>query len=184
MAGRSVSTSSTNAENSTALVSLELLLDADYLIQLDAFVTNCNPEVETAYLGDGVVTGHGTTARRDDPMTRPADNYVGFLEAKLATEIGPHEAREEVEAGGAVIYVRSAESHAKVAIPGALRVSRAENSPRASRNCPRTRSSCPTAVTSDARRASRPRSSCARPATTRATWWAASGSGRRRATPP
>src|SRR5918995_3550691 len=44
----------------TARERLELLLDADSFIELDAFVTNRNPEVETAYLGDGVVTGHGT----------------------------------------------------------------------------------------------------------------------------
>jgi propionyl-CoA carboxylase beta chain len=43
----------------TARERLELLLDADSFIELDAFVTNRNPEVETAYLGDGVVTGHG-----------------------------------------------------------------------------------------------------------------------------
>jgi acetyl-CoA carboxylase carboxyltransferase component len=39
---------------------LDLLLDADSFVELDAFVTNRNPEVETAFLGDGVVTGHGT----------------------------------------------------------------------------------------------------------------------------
>jgi propionyl-CoA carboxylase beta chain len=38
---------------------LELLLDAGSFVELDAFVTNRNPEVETAFLGDGVVTGHG-----------------------------------------------------------------------------------------------------------------------------
>jgi acetyl-CoA carboxylase carboxyltransferase component len=43
----------------TARERLELLLDADSFVELDAFVTNRNPEVETAYLGDGVVTGHG-----------------------------------------------------------------------------------------------------------------------------
>lgn len=60
-------------------------------------------------------------------VVKPADNYVGFLEAKLATEIGPHEAQEEVEAQRAVILdVRSAESHAKLAIPGALHIPRRE----------------------------------------------------------
>lgn len=55
------------------------------------------------------------------------DNYVSFLEAKLATEIGPHEAREEVEARRAVLLdVRSAESHAKLAIAGAMHVPRKE----------------------------------------------------------
>jgi acetyl-CoA carboxylase carboxyltransferase component len=44
----------------TARERLELLLDAGSFIELDAFVTNRNPDVETAYLGDGVVTGHGT----------------------------------------------------------------------------------------------------------------------------
>jgi propionyl-CoA carboxylase beta chain len=43
----------------TARERLDLLLDADTFVELDAFVTNRNPEVETAYLGDGVVTGHG-----------------------------------------------------------------------------------------------------------------------------
>ena len=43
----------------TARERLELLLDADSFVELDAFVTNRNPEVETAFLGDGVVTGHG-----------------------------------------------------------------------------------------------------------------------------
>jgi acetyl-CoA carboxylase carboxyltransferase component len=43
----------------TARERLELLLDAGSFVELDAFVTNRNPEVETAFLGDGVVTGHG-----------------------------------------------------------------------------------------------------------------------------
>lgn len=56
-----------------------------------------------------------------------ADHYVSFLEAKLATEIGPHEALEEVEADRAVLLdVRSAESHAKHAITGALHIPRKE----------------------------------------------------------
>lgn len=60
-------------------------------------------------------------------MTAPADNYVSFLEAKLATEIGPHEAREEMEAARAVILdVRSPESHAKASIPGAIHIPRRE----------------------------------------------------------
>jgi rhodanese-related sulfurtransferase len=60
-------------------------------------------------------------------MPKPADNYVSFLEAKLATEIGPHEAQEEVEAGRALLLdVRSAESHGKVAIPGAMHIPRKE----------------------------------------------------------
>src|SRR6476661_9879879 len=48
----------------TARERLELLLDAGSFVELDAFVTNRNPEVETAYLGDGVVTGHGTVDGR------------------------------------------------------------------------------------------------------------------------
>ncbi len=44
----------------TARERLDLLLDADSFVELDAFVTNRNPEAETAFLGDGVVTGHGT----------------------------------------------------------------------------------------------------------------------------
>src|SRR5688572_31742120 len=44
----------------TARERLEILLDADSFVELDAFVTNRNPEIETAFLGDGVVTGHGT----------------------------------------------------------------------------------------------------------------------------
>lgn len=60
-------------------------------------------------------------------MPKPADNYISFLEAKLATEIGPHEAQEEVEAGRAVILdVRSADSHSKIAIPNTLHIPRKE----------------------------------------------------------
>ena len=44
----------------TARERLELLLDDGSFVELDAFVTNRNPAVETAYLGDGVVTGHGS----------------------------------------------------------------------------------------------------------------------------
>ena len=44
----------------TARERIELLLDAGSFIELDAFVTNRNASVETSYLGDGVVTGHGT----------------------------------------------------------------------------------------------------------------------------
>ncbi len=44
----------------TARERIELLLDAGSFVELDAFVTNRNAAVETAYLGDGVVTGHGT----------------------------------------------------------------------------------------------------------------------------
>lgn len=55
------------------------------------------------------------------------DPYVAFLEAKLATEIGPHEAQEDAKAGRAVFLdVRSAESHAKVAVPGAIHIPRKE----------------------------------------------------------
>ena len=44
----------------TARERLDLLLDAGSFVELDAFVTNRNPEAQTAFLGDGVVTGHGT----------------------------------------------------------------------------------------------------------------------------
>lgn len=55
------------------------------------------------------------------------DPYVAFLEAKLATEIGPHEAQEEAKEGRAVFLdVRSAESHSKGAIPGAVHIPRKE----------------------------------------------------------
>jgi propionyl-CoA carboxylase beta subunit len=43
----------------TARERIDLLLDADSFVELDAFVTNRNAS-ETSYLGDGVVTGHGT----------------------------------------------------------------------------------------------------------------------------
>ncbi len=44
----------------TARERLDLLLDADSFIELDAFVTNRHAESTESYLGDGVVTGHGT----------------------------------------------------------------------------------------------------------------------------
>ena len=44
----------------TARERIELLLDADSFVELDAFVTNRNATVDASYLGDGVVTGHGT----------------------------------------------------------------------------------------------------------------------------
>ena len=43
----------------TARELIELLLDADSFVELDAFVTNRNATVDASYLGDGVVTGHG-----------------------------------------------------------------------------------------------------------------------------
>ncbi len=43
----------------TARERIELLLDADSFVELDAFVTNRNATVDASYLGDGVVTGHG-----------------------------------------------------------------------------------------------------------------------------
>lgn len=59
------------------------------------------------------------------PKVPPRDSYVGFLEAKLATEMGPHEAREAVEAGTAVLLdVRSDESWHKGFVPGALHIPR------------------------------------------------------------
>jgi propionyl-CoA carboxylase beta subunit len=44
----------------TARERIQLLLDADSFVELDAFVTNRNATLDTSYLGDGVVTGHGT----------------------------------------------------------------------------------------------------------------------------
>jgi propionyl-CoA carboxylase beta chain len=44
----------------TARERLDLLLDAGSFVELDAFVTNRNPAAERSFLGDGVVTGHGT----------------------------------------------------------------------------------------------------------------------------
>jgi len=44
----------------TARERLDLLLDAGSFIELDAFVTNRHAETTESYLGDGVVTGHGT----------------------------------------------------------------------------------------------------------------------------
>jgi len=44
----------------TARERIDLLVDAGSFVELDTFVTDRNPAVETAYLGDGVVTGHGT----------------------------------------------------------------------------------------------------------------------------
>ncbi|MEO6207169.1 MAG: acyl-CoA carboxylase subunit beta [Candidatus Limnocylindrales bacterium] len=44
----------------TARERLDLLLDADSFIELGAFVTNRHAETTESYLGDGVVTGHGT----------------------------------------------------------------------------------------------------------------------------
>lgn len=61
------------------------------------------------------------------PAPKSSDNHVSFLEAKLATEVGPHEAREEVEAGRAVILdVRSDESWQSGHVPNALHIPRKE----------------------------------------------------------
>lgn len=57
-------------------------------------------------------------------MTSSAD-HVAFLEAKLATEMGPYEARHAVEAGEVVLLdVRSGESRAAGHIPGSLHIPR------------------------------------------------------------
>lgn len=59
------------------------------------------------------------------------DAYLSFLEAKLATELGPHEARELADRGEAVLLdVRSAESHAAGFVPGSLHIPRKELSQR------------------------------------------------------
>ncbi len=44
----------------TARERLDLLLDAGSFIEFDAFVTNRNGDPQSSFLGDGVVTGHGT----------------------------------------------------------------------------------------------------------------------------
>jgi propionyl-CoA carboxylase beta chain len=43
----------------TARERLELLLDPESFVELDAFVTNRHADTTESYLGDGVVTGHG-----------------------------------------------------------------------------------------------------------------------------
>jgi acetyl-CoA carboxylase carboxyltransferase component len=48
----------------TARERLQLLLDPGSFIELDAFVTNRNSGVDESFLGDGVVTGHGTVDGR------------------------------------------------------------------------------------------------------------------------
>src|SRR4029079_16032835 len=48
----------------TARERIELLLDGDSCVELDAFVTKRNATVDASYLGDGVVTGHGAIAGR------------------------------------------------------------------------------------------------------------------------
>ncbi len=64
-------------------------------------------------------------------MAAPKDNYVSFLEAKLATEVGPHEARELAESGKAILLdVRSIESHSEGSVPGSLHIPRRELSAR------------------------------------------------------
>ena len=44
----------------TARERLDLLLDPGSFVELDAFVTNRNATATESFLGDGVVTGHGT----------------------------------------------------------------------------------------------------------------------------
>lgn len=57
----------------------------------------------------------------------PPDNFVGFLEAKLATEVGPHEASNLVKENKAVLVdVRTKESFDKGHIQGATHIPRAE----------------------------------------------------------
>jgi rhodanese-related sulfurtransferase len=55
------------------------------------------------------------------------DPFVAFLEAKLATELGPYEARELADARKCVLLdVRSSESREKGYIPGSLHIPRKE----------------------------------------------------------
>jgi rhodanese-related sulfurtransferase len=59
--------------------------------------------------------------------SRPTDNFVSFLEAKLATELGPHEARELVEEGKATFLdVRSVDSYQEGHVPDCLHIPRRE----------------------------------------------------------
>ena len=59
--GGSGSSSSTQRGKLTARERLDLLLDADSFVELDAFVTHRAPDGRgRRVLGDGVVTGHGT----------------------------------------------------------------------------------------------------------------------------
>lgn len=58
---------------------------------------------------------------------RPTDNYVGFLESKLATEVGPHEARELLDEGKAVVLdVRGVDSYNEGHVPDCLHIPRRE----------------------------------------------------------
>lgn len=55
------------------------------------------------------------------------DPTLAFLEAKLATEVGPYEAKELAETSHAILVdVRSPESHAAGFIPGSLHIPRKE----------------------------------------------------------
>lgn len=61
------------------------------------------------------------------PAKSSADPYVSFLEAKLATEMGPYEAKEEADAGRAVLLdVRGADSWNEGHATGALHIPRRE----------------------------------------------------------
>lgn len=60
-------------------------------------------------------------------MANTTDPYVSFLEAKLATEVGPYEARELVDQAKAVLLdVRSADSRAQGHIPNSIHIPRRE----------------------------------------------------------
>ena len=49
----------------TARERLELLLDPGSFVELDAFVRNRDHHADQSFLGDGVVTGHGTIGGRN-----------------------------------------------------------------------------------------------------------------------
>lgn len=54
-------------------------------------------------------------------------NLLDYLQAKLATEVGPTEAKKDIDAGTAVLLdVRSVESRQKKHIPGSLHIPRAD----------------------------------------------------------
>jgi propionyl-CoA carboxylase beta chain len=75
----------------TARERLALLLDPDSFVELDAFVTNRaadGPAAEEQFLGDGVVTGHGTIdGRRVFVFSQDFTIYGGSLSEAYADKI-------------------------------------------------------------------------------------------------
>jgi propionyl-CoA carboxylase beta chain len=72
----------------TARERLQLLLDPGSFIELDAFVTNRNSGVDESFLGDGVVTGHGTVDGRPVfVFSQDFTIYGGSLSESYAAKI-------------------------------------------------------------------------------------------------